>query len=175
MILFGMIASMGVKVLVDNQVNITETKNMIILAIILVMGLGFSAGGVNAHIKDVSISALAIATLAGIILNLILPDKSVSIGTESESISPVATDENERKELKDEKDEKGAKSERTSSSGKGDDVKKAGNVETSREADILVPEKEEKSAKAPATEVSTSEVHAPADSGETAKDGRHEP
>jgi xanthine/uracil permease len=104
MILFGMIASMGVKVLVDNRVNITETKNMIILAIILVMGLGFSAGGVNAHISDVSISALAIATLAGIILNLILPHKQTSIGAESESLS---SGDPEAKDVKDEKNSGG--------------------------------------------------------------------
>jgi uracil permease len=74
MILFGMIASMGLKVLVDNHVDLTKARNLMIVALILVIGLGFSGGGVNAHIKDVTISALAIATLAGIILNLVLPD-----------------------------------------------------------------------------------------------------
>ena len=73
MIMFGMIASMGLKVLVDNNVDFSLTKNMMITALILVIGLGFSGGGVNAHIKDVQISPLAIATVAGIILNLILP------------------------------------------------------------------------------------------------------
>ena len=48
---------------------------MMITALILVIGLGFSGGGVNAHIKDVQISPLAIATIAGILLNLVLPGR----------------------------------------------------------------------------------------------------
>jgi uracil permease len=80
MILFGMIASMGIKVLVDNQVNFVESRNVMIVAAILIIGLGFSSGGVNAHIKDVSISALAIATVAGVVLNLLLPARAPEPG-----------------------------------------------------------------------------------------------
>jgi uracil permease len=73
MILFGMIASMGIKVLVDSKVDFVQARNVMICAAILIIGLGFSSGGVNAHVKDVSISALAIATVAGVLLNLVLP------------------------------------------------------------------------------------------------------
>jgi xanthine/uracil permease len=45
----------------------------VIVAIVLVFGIGFAAGGVNARIADVAISPLAIATLAGVILNVVLP------------------------------------------------------------------------------------------------------
>lgn len=73
MILFGMIASMGLKVLVDNHVDFTNTRNLIIVALILVIGLGFAAGGVKVAIGTVQISPLAICTVVGIVLNLILP------------------------------------------------------------------------------------------------------
>jgi uracil permease len=84
MILFGMISSMGLKVLVDNHVDFTQPRNLMIVALILVFGLGFSGGNVNAHIKDISISPLAIATLAGIILNLVLPYPPVSVESQTE-------------------------------------------------------------------------------------------
>jgi len=72
MVMFGMIAAMGLKVMVDARVDFTDSRNLIIAALILVIGLGFSAGNVNVHIKDISISPLAICTVVGIILNLVL-------------------------------------------------------------------------------------------------------
>ncbi|OHT04674.1 Uracil permease [Tritrichomonas foetus] len=74
MIMFGVIATMGMKVLIINQVNITKTKNMMIAALILVIGLGFSGGGVVINIEGINISPLALCTLVGILLNLILPE-----------------------------------------------------------------------------------------------------
>jgi uracil permease len=84
MILFGMIASMGIKVLVDNKVDFVQSRNVMIVAAILIIGLGFSSGGVNAHIKDVSISALAIATVAGVLLNLVLPEPATEVPKDEE-------------------------------------------------------------------------------------------
>jgi uracil permease len=79
MILFGMIAAMGIKVLVDNRVDFIQSRNVMIVAAILIIGLGFSSGGVDVHVKDVSISALAIATVAGVLLNLVLPGAVLTV------------------------------------------------------------------------------------------------
>jgi uracil permease len=72
-ILFGTVAAVGIKVLIDAKIDLQHQRNMLIVAIILVFGVGFSAGGVQAKIADITISPLAIATVSGVILNLVLP------------------------------------------------------------------------------------------------------
>ena len=75
MIMFGIIATMGMKVLIINQVNITKAKNMMIAALIVTIGLGFTAGGVIIDIEGINISPLAVCTIVGVLLNVILPDQ----------------------------------------------------------------------------------------------------
>ncbi len=68
--------SIGVRNVVENQVDFTNSRNLIIAAVILVCALGFnSVGGITFGIGGVSVtlSGLAIAALAGILLNAILP------------------------------------------------------------------------------------------------------
>ena len=75
-VLYGMISAIGVRNVVENKVDFTNSRNLIIAAVILVSALGFnSVGGVTFAIGSVSItlSGLAIAALAGILLNAILP------------------------------------------------------------------------------------------------------
>lgn len=74
MLLFGMISSMGLKVLIDNKVDLTSTKNMIVTSMIMIIGLGFNGGGVKVDIGSVNINALAICTITGMILNFVLPE-----------------------------------------------------------------------------------------------------
>ena len=73
-ILYGMISAIGVRNVVENKVDFTKSRNLIIAAVILVSGLGFS-GGLTFTIGGTSITltSLAIAALIGIILNAILP------------------------------------------------------------------------------------------------------
>ena len=75
-VLYGMISAIGVRNVVESKVDFTKSRNLIVAAIILVTALGLS-GGVTFAIGDVTInlSALACASLAGIILNAILPGK----------------------------------------------------------------------------------------------------
>lgn len=75
-ILYGMISAVGVRNVVENKVDFTNSRNLIIAAVILVSGLGFS-GGITFTIAGTSITltGLAIAALAGIILNAVLPGK----------------------------------------------------------------------------------------------------
>lgn len=72
-VLFGMIASVGLRMLVENQVDFTKSYNLIIAAVMLVTGLGLS-GGIDVS-ETVNISGIAIAAVLGIILAKILPQK----------------------------------------------------------------------------------------------------
>ena len=73
-VLYGMISAIGVRNVVENKVDFTKSRNLIIAAVILVSGLGFS-NGITFTIGSTSITltALAIAAIAGILLNAILP------------------------------------------------------------------------------------------------------
>lgn len=82
-ILYGMISAIGVRNVVENRVDFTQSRNLIIGAVILVCGLGFSDGITfavgNAHI---TLTSLAIASIAGILLNAILPGKDYEFGSD---------------------------------------------------------------------------------------------
>lgn len=79
--LYGMISAIGVRNIVENQVDLTKSRNLIIAAVIFVCGLGFSSG-ITFTIGDASITltALAIAAIAGILLNIILPGNDYEFG-----------------------------------------------------------------------------------------------
>ena len=75
-VLYGMISAIGVRNVVENKVDFTNSRNLIIAAVILVCALGFnSVGGITFAVAGVNInlSGLAIAAIAGILLNAILP------------------------------------------------------------------------------------------------------
>lgn len=83
--LYGMISAIGVRNVVENKVDFTKSRNLIIAAVILVCGLGFSSG-LTFTVKGTSITltGLAIAALAGIILNAILPGNDYVFGSNPE-------------------------------------------------------------------------------------------
>ena len=85
-ILYGMISAIGVRNVVENQVDFTNSRNLIIAAIILVCGLGFS-GGLTFTIGSahVTLTSLAIAAIAGIALNAILPGNDFHFGKSATS------------------------------------------------------------------------------------------
>ena len=70
-ILFGMITAVGLRTLVENQVDFKNSRNMIIVGIMLVMALGGAALPITA---EASLSGYALAALVGIILNKVLPE-----------------------------------------------------------------------------------------------------
>lgn len=83
LILYGMISAIGVRNVVENQVDFTNSRNLIIAAVILVSALGFNAvGGLSFALGSVTItlSGLAVAALAGILLNAILPGNDYVFG-----------------------------------------------------------------------------------------------
>ena len=86
-VLYGMISAVGVRNVVENKVDLTKSRNLIIAAVIFVSGLGFSAtGGITFSVggADITLTGLAIAALAGVILNAILPGNDYEFGTSVE-------------------------------------------------------------------------------------------
>ncbi len=78
MVLYGMISAVGVRNIVENQVDFTNSRNVIIAAIIMVLAIGVNySGAVTFTVAgiDVSLSGLAVAAIAGIALNAVLPGK----------------------------------------------------------------------------------------------------
>lgn len=79
--LYGMISAIGVRNVVENQVDFTKSRNLVIAAVILVCGLGFSSGlTFNVGGTSITLTGLAIAAIAGIILNAILPGNDYEFG-----------------------------------------------------------------------------------------------
>ena len=72
-VLFGMIASIGMRVLTESRVDFTQSRNLIVAALILVFGLGVSGLDSPIQIGDVSVSGLALAAVIGVVANLVLP------------------------------------------------------------------------------------------------------
>lgn len=69
-ILFGMIASVGVRILINAKLDFAHSRNLMISAIILVIGIGVESFPL---VDNLTISGLAIAALIGVILNFALP------------------------------------------------------------------------------------------------------
>ena len=85
LILYGMISAVGVRNVVENQVDFTKSRNVIIAALIMALALGinFSKAGAIAFTVfgiQISLSGLAVAALVGIILNAVLPGNDYEFG-----------------------------------------------------------------------------------------------
>ncbi|MCI8552688.1 MAG: uracil-xanthine permease [Lawsonibacter sp.] len=90
-ILYGMISAIGVRNVVENRVDFTNSRNLIIAAVIMVCGLGFKIWGFNNEFSgltftvgsaSITLTSLAIAAIAGIALNAILPGKDYQFGSD---------------------------------------------------------------------------------------------
>ena len=79
--LYGMISAIGVRNVVENKVDLTKSRNLIIAGVIFVCGLGFN-GGLTFTVAGtpITLTALAIAAIAGILLNIILPGNDYEFG-----------------------------------------------------------------------------------------------
>lgn len=73
LVLYGMISAVGVRNLVENKVDFTNNRNVLIAALILVLAIGINYGPGSISFGKVSLSGLAVAALVGIILNAVLP------------------------------------------------------------------------------------------------------
>ena len=79
--LYGMISAIGIRNVVENHVDFTHSRNLIIAAVILVCGLGFSDGlTFTVGSTDITLTSLAIAAIAGVVLNAIIPGRDYEYG-----------------------------------------------------------------------------------------------
>ena len=96
LVLYGMISAVGVRNVVENQVDFTKSRNVLIAALILVLAIGlkygtgsvggieFAVGGIN-----ISLSGLAVGALVGILMNAILPGKDYEFGANEQGDTAV--------------------------------------------------------------------------------------
>lgn len=81
-ILYGMISAIGIRNIVENHVDFTKSRNLVIAAVILVSALGIN-GGITFEVGSITITltALAIASILGIFLNAVLPGNDYEFGS----------------------------------------------------------------------------------------------
>lgn len=88
--LYGMISAVGVRNVVENQVDFTKSRNLIIAAIILVSALGLGSVSFGIGSLTITLSALACASIAGIVLNAVLPGNDYNFGTSRDGDEAVS-------------------------------------------------------------------------------------
>ena len=92
LVLYGMISAVGVRNVVENKVDFTNTRNVIIAALILVLSIGikyYDASGAVQITEHISLSGLAIASIVGIVLNAVLPGKDYEFVQEEKGSTSV--------------------------------------------------------------------------------------
>lgn len=94
LVLYGMISAVGVRNVVENQVDFTKSRNVIIAALILVLSIGIkysSMGAISFPVGSItiSLSGLAVAAIVGIALNAILPGKDYEFQKDNEGSTSV--------------------------------------------------------------------------------------
>ena len=91
-VLYGMISAVGVRNVVENQVDFTKSRNVLIAALIMGLAIGVSyAGAIVIPVGTItlSLSGLAVAALVGIFMNAILPGKDYEFGTNEQGDTSV--------------------------------------------------------------------------------------
>ncbi len=73
LLLFGLIASNGLRMLVSNRVDFSEARNLMIVSAVLVVGVGMETAGIKIPVAGYELPGMATSALLGIFLNLILP------------------------------------------------------------------------------------------------------
>ena len=94
MILYGMISAVGVRNVVENKVDFTASRNVLIAAIIMVLSIGITYSGAGAVVipagsVTIQLSGLAVGAIVGILLNAILPGKDYEFGTDLQGDTSV--------------------------------------------------------------------------------------
>ena len=87
MVLFGIIASSGVRTLVESRIDFSEKRNLIIASVILVVGIG----GATLQLGPFELHGMALATVIGVALNLLLPEATVAEADKEQAASVAVT------------------------------------------------------------------------------------
>lgn len=120
-VLYGMISGIGVRNVVENKVDLTKSRNLIIVAVILVTALGIDSLDFTIGEFNISLTALAVAAIAGIVLNAILPgndyvfNANPSTAAEAVSCAPDCTAANVSEQEKESENTAAAAENETSS------------------------------------------------------------
>ncbi|MCH4053955.1 MAG: NCS2 family nucleobase:cation symporter [Atopobiaceae bacterium] len=75
LLLFGLIASNGLRMFVTNKVDFDENRNLMIASVVIILGVGMETAGLSIPIGGYTLPGMATSTLVGIILNLVLPGR----------------------------------------------------------------------------------------------------
>ncbi|MCI5975988.1 MAG: uracil-xanthine permease family protein [Candidatus Faecousia sp.] len=94
LVLYGMISAVGVRNVVENHVDFTKSRNVLIAAMIMGLAIGVSnsaAGAISFNVGSVtiSLSGLAVAALVGIVMNAVLPGKDYEFGVNEQGDTSV--------------------------------------------------------------------------------------
>ncbi|MDO8987429.1 MAG: solute carrier family 23 protein, partial [Coriobacteriia bacterium] len=87
LLLFGLIASSGLRMLVESGIDYGHSRNLILSSVVLVIGIGMETTGTSIPLGGYVLPGMATATILGIILNLILPAESKGLAIESPDFS----------------------------------------------------------------------------------------
>ncbi len=83
LLLFGLIASSGMRLLVQSGVDYGHSRNLILTSVVLVIGVGMETGGFTIPLGNYTIPGMTLATVVGIVLNLILPKESEGLAIDA--------------------------------------------------------------------------------------------
>lgn len=87
LLLFGLIASSGLRMLVESGIDYSHSRNLILSSVVLVVGIGMEATGTTIPIGEYVLPGMATATFLGILLNLVLPKESKGLAVDSPDFS----------------------------------------------------------------------------------------
>jgi len=83
LLLFGLIAASGLRLLVDSGLDFGHTRNLILASVVLTVGIGMEAGGFSIPLGHYTLPGMTLSALLGVVLNLILPRESEGLAIES--------------------------------------------------------------------------------------------
>ena len=90
LVLYGMISAVGVRNVVENKVDFTKSRNVLVAALILVLSIGISYSSAGAlKLGPISLSGLAVGSIVGIVLNAIMPGKDYVFGQDKQGDESV--------------------------------------------------------------------------------------
>ena len=90
LVLYGMISAVGVRNVVENKVDFTKSRNVLVAALILVLSIGISYSSAGSlHFGAISLSGLAVGSIVGIVLNAIMPGKDYVYGADKQGDESV--------------------------------------------------------------------------------------
>ncbi|MBN2847721.1 MAG: uracil permease [Coriobacteriia bacterium] len=92
-LLFGLIAASGLRMLVDSGIDYSHSRNLILSSVVLVLGIGMEVAEIKIPVGEYTVPGMALATIVGVILNLILPSESKGLAIDSPDFSAELQEE----------------------------------------------------------------------------------